>query len=192
MRVWPSGDLVATVEIGCPPDNFFEHRGRSPTSRTPARWLRGSAFLLLIALTIRQGMHRAREERLRADQARAAGTELAELKGRLAQMTEITSLRQEELTRTLNDRLDRVGQTVGTSVAQITEAAAQRQEELARTMNHRLDRPPSTSAQALPKSPKSPQLARRNWPAPSTSGSTAPPSIWARAWRKPAGAPPAI
>ena len=98
------------------------------------------AFLLLIALTIRQGMHRAREERLRADQARAAGTELAELKGRLAQMTEITSLRQEELTRTLNDRLDRVGQTVGASVAQITEAAAQRQEELARTMNDRLDR----------------------------------------------------
>ena len=98
------------------------------------------ALLLLIALTIRQGMHRAREELLRAEQARAAGTELAELKGRLAQMTEITSLRQEELTRTLNDRLDRVGQTVGTSVAQITEAAAQRQEELARTMNDRLDR----------------------------------------------------
>ena len=98
------------------------------------------AFLLLIVLTVRQGTHRARDERLRADQARAAESELAELKGRLAQMTEITSLRQEELTRTLNDRLDRVGQAVGTSVAQITETAAQRQEELARGLNDRLDR----------------------------------------------------
>ena len=98
------------------------------------------AFLLLIALTVRQGMLRAREERFRADQAHAAGTELAELKGRLAQMTEITSLRQEELARTLNGRLDSIGQNLGTNVAQITETAAQRQEELARAVNERLDR----------------------------------------------------
>ncbi len=98
------------------------------------------ALLLLIALTVRQGMLRARDERMRADQARAAETELAELKGRLAQMTEITSLRQEELARTLNGRLDSIGQNLGTSVAQITETAGQRQEELARTLNERLDR----------------------------------------------------
>ncbi len=98
------------------------------------------AFLLLIALTVRQGMLRAREERVRADQARAAETELAELKGRLAQMTEITSFRQEELVRTLNGRLDSIGQNLGASVGQITETAAQRQEELARTLNERLDR----------------------------------------------------
>ncbi|MGO9486339.1 MAG: DNA recombination protein RmuC [Rhodomicrobium sp.] len=98
------------------------------------------ALLLLIVLTIRQGMLRAREERLRADQARAAEFELAELKGRLAQMTEITSLRQEEFTRTLNDRLDHATQHFGASVTQITEITALRQEELARSLNERLDR----------------------------------------------------
>jgi DNA recombination protein RmuC len=74
------------------------------------------AFALLILLTIRQGALRAREERLRGDRARAAEAELAELKGRLAQMTEITALRQEELARTLNERLDRVGQQLGLSM----------------------------------------------------------------------------
>ncbi|MGO9543335.1 MAG: DNA recombination protein RmuC [Rhodomicrobium sp.] len=98
------------------------------------------AFLLLIILTIRQGALRAREERTRGDQARAAEAELTELKGRLAQMTEITALRQEELARTLNGGLDRVGQNLGASVAQLTEIAALRQEELARTLNDRLDR----------------------------------------------------
>jgi DNA recombination protein RmuC len=74
------------------------------------------ALALLILLTIRQGALRAREERLRGDRARAADAELAELKGRLAQMTEITALRQEELARTLNERLDRVGQQLGVSM----------------------------------------------------------------------------
>ncbi|MBI4724919.1 MAG: DNA recombination protein RmuC [Rhodomicrobium sp.] len=74
------------------------------------------AFVLLIVLTIRQGALRAREEQLRAGQAHAAEAELAELKGRLAQMTEITALRQEELSRSLNERLDRVGQHLGTSM----------------------------------------------------------------------------
>jgi DNA recombination protein RmuC len=74
------------------------------------------AFILLILLTIRQGALLAREERLRADRARAAEAELAELKGRLAQMTEITSLRQEELARSLNERLDRMGQQLGLSM----------------------------------------------------------------------------
>ncbi|MFY9639464.1 MAG: DNA recombination protein RmuC [Rhodomicrobium sp.] len=98
------------------------------------------AFLVLIALTIRQGALRAREARLREDLAHAAESELTELKGRLAQMTEITALRQEELTRTLNDRLDHAAQHLGSSVAQITELTALRQEELARTLNERLDR----------------------------------------------------
>jgi DNA recombination protein RmuC len=74
------------------------------------------AFTLLILLAVRQGALRAREERLRGDRAKAAEAELAELKGRLAQMTEITALRQEELARTLNERLDRVGQQLGTSM----------------------------------------------------------------------------
>src|SRR5262249_17773525 len=74
------------------------------------------ALILLILLTIRQGALRAREERLRSERARTAEAELAELKGRLAQMTEITSLRQEELARTVNERLDRVGQQLGGSM----------------------------------------------------------------------------
>jgi DNA recombination protein RmuC len=74
------------------------------------------AFTLLILLTIRQGALRAREERLGSERAKAAEAELLELKGRLAQMTEVTALRQEELARTLNDRLDRVGQQLGVSM----------------------------------------------------------------------------
>jgi DNA recombination protein RmuC len=74
------------------------------------------AFIVLILLTVRQGVLRAKEERLRGDRAKAAEAELAELKGRLAQMTEITALRQEELARSLNERLDRVGQQLGLSM----------------------------------------------------------------------------
>jgi DNA recombination protein RmuC len=74
------------------------------------------AFILLILLTVRQGALRAREERQRSERAKAAEAELLELKGRLAQMTEITALRQEELARTLNERLDRVGQQLGVSM----------------------------------------------------------------------------
>ena len=98
------------------------------------------AFIVLIALTARQGRLRAREERLRQEHARAAGAELIELKGRLAQMTEMASLRQEELARTVHDRLDRISQHLGTSVTQIADIVAARQEELARTLNERLDR----------------------------------------------------
>ncbi len=132
---------------------------------TALAWLRGDplmalaifaafaviAFGLLIILTIRQGALLRREERLRAERARVAETELAELRGRLSQMTEVTALRQEELTRSVNDRLDRVSQHLGTSVeetgrrtsdwlAQMNEMTALRQEELARTVNDRLDR----------------------------------------------------
>ncbi len=74
------------------------------------------ALVLLILLILRQGGLRAAEERLRAAQTRTAEAELSELKGRLAQMAELTALRQEELARTLNERLDRVGQQLGTSV----------------------------------------------------------------------------
>jgi DNA recombination protein RmuC len=74
------------------------------------------AFTFLIALTIRQGALLAREERLRSDRARESDGELAELKGRLSQMSEMTALRQEELARSVNERLDRVGQHLGMSV----------------------------------------------------------------------------
>jgi DNA recombination protein RmuC len=132
---------------------------------TAIAWLRGDplaalaifagfaalAFTVLIGLAIRHGALLAREERIRAERARASEAELAELRGRLSQMTEINALRQEELTRTVNDRLDRVSQHLGASVeengrrasdwlVQLTEITASRQEELARAVNERLDR----------------------------------------------------
>jgi DNA recombination protein RmuC len=74
------------------------------------------AFILLILLTVRQSALLVREERRGGERAKAAEAELLELKGRLAQMTEITALRQEELARTLNERLDRVGLQLGLSM----------------------------------------------------------------------------
>jgi DNA recombination protein RmuC len=75
-----------------------------------------AAFVLLIILTVRQGAFRAQAGRLRASQERASEAGLAELKGRLSQFTEITSLRQEELARSLNERLDRFSEHLGSSV----------------------------------------------------------------------------
>src|SRR5437016_5852544 len=70
----------------------------------------------LCVLIVRQGAVRQEQEQQRLNQAQKAEAELVELKGRLAQMTETTAARQAELTRALNERLDRVGQLLGTSV----------------------------------------------------------------------------
>ncbi len=66
------------------------------------------AFALLIILTIRNGAVLSRERRSRADEARAQEMQLAELRGRLSQIGDITALRQQELARAVNERLDRV------------------------------------------------------------------------------------
>ncbi len=77
--------------------------------------------------------------------------ELAELRGRVSQMGETGALRQEELSRAVNGRLDRVSQHLGASIeetgrrtsdwlTQMMEIAAARQGELARAVDERLDR----------------------------------------------------
>jgi DNA recombination protein RmuC len=83
------------------------------------------AFLALIAIVVRQGVIRARESDAAGERARTAETELIELKGRLAQMTEMSALRQEELVRSLNERLDRVGQNLGGSLDENGRRAAE-------------------------------------------------------------------
>jgi DNA recombination protein RmuC len=109
------------------------------------------AFLTLIALSIRHGAVLTREKQARADNARASETELAELRGRISQMAETGALRQEELSRAVNERLDRVSQHLGASIeetgrrtsdwlTQMMEIAATRQGELARAFDERLDR----------------------------------------------------
>jgi DNA recombination protein RmuC len=133
--------------------------------QTALAWLRGDplmalalfggvallAFLTLIILTIRHGALLSREEQARAESARASESELAELRGRVSQMAENTALRQEELSRAVNERLDRVSQHLGASIeetgrrssdwlTQMMEIAAARQGELARAMDERLDR----------------------------------------------------
>lgn len=81
--------------------------------------LGGFAFLalaLLFFVVLRQSGSRAREEELRAAKARVVEAELAELKGRMAQMAEFSAARQAELARSLNERLDRISQHLGNSV----------------------------------------------------------------------------
>ncbi len=98
-------------------DITFAQIGINPASLLLA--LAGGVALVLCALVVlilKQGAAHKREEAQRALQARAAEAELTELKGRMAQMTEITSLRQAELASSLNERLDRVSQLLGSSM----------------------------------------------------------------------------
>ena len=98
-------------------DITFAQIGINPASILLA--LAGGVALVLCALVVlilKQSAAHKREEAQRAAQARAAEAELVELKGRMAQMTEITSLRQAELASSLNERLDRVSQLLGSSM----------------------------------------------------------------------------
>ncbi len=74
------------------------------------------AALLLLAMLIlmwRGGAARAREATERREEARAFEGEIAEMKGRLASMAEMSITRQSELGRSINERLDRVSQHLG-------------------------------------------------------------------------------
>lgn len=76
------------------------------------------ALLVLIGAMLRQGAARARMESLQAEQARAAEAEMAELKGRIAALAEHSASRQSELARQLHERLDRVGELLGSNLAE--------------------------------------------------------------------------
>jgi DNA recombination protein RmuC len=78
------------------------------------------SLLILILVVWRSGARRARAEAAQLDAARAFETEIAELKGRLAAMAELSVTRQSELSRTINERLDRMGHHLGTNLQETT------------------------------------------------------------------------
>jgi DNA recombination protein RmuC len=92
------------------------------------------ALLFLLVLALRQGALRARVEDQRSAKVQASAAELAELKGRLTQLTEIMAMRQEELTQTVNNQFDRVGEQLG---SKLETTGRQTSDNLAR-LNERL------------------------------------------------------
>ncbi|MGF1622294.1 MAG: DNA recombination protein RmuC [Rhodomicrobiaceae bacterium] len=99
--------------------------------------LSGLALVILLALVIviwRNGRHRAHEATQAQADARLVEMEIAALKGQLHTISELAGASQAELTRALNDRLDRVGQSVGTN---LEETARRTSEHLSR-LNERL------------------------------------------------------
>ena len=85
--------------------------------------LGGVLVLALLALVVaiwRGGSRRAQAEAAQLETARLFETEVAELKGRLQVMAEMSVSRQAELGRTINERLDRIGQNLGTNLEETT------------------------------------------------------------------------
>lgn len=74
------------------------------------------ALLVVMVTMLRQSAARARDEEMRSAQSRLVEAEIAEVKGRLAAMAELEVTRQAELSRSVNDRLDRVSQFLGTNL----------------------------------------------------------------------------
>ncbi len=99
--------------------------------------LSGIALIILLALVIvtwRNGRSRAHEATQAQADARLVEMELAALKGQLHTISELAGASQAELTRTLNERLDRVGQSVGSN---LEETARRTSDHLSR-LNERL------------------------------------------------------
>jgi DNA recombination protein RmuC len=78
------------------------------------------ALIALIVVIWRSGSRRAQAEAAQLDASRIFETEVAELKGRLQTMAELSVTRQSELSRTINERLDRIGQNLGTNIEETT------------------------------------------------------------------------
>ena len=98
----------------------------------------GLIIVLLIALLItilRQNNFRALESRDQAMRAYAFEAEMAELKGRLQTLAEITVTRQSEVSRALHERLDglthRLGHDMQETTKKTTDSLTQLQERLA-------------------------------------------------------------
>ncbi|MEJ2228829.1 MAG: DNA recombination protein RmuC [Alphaproteobacteria bacterium] len=88
----------------------------------------------LIALLWRQSQEHQRETSQQENAARVFETEVAELKGRLQAMAEVASTRQTELSNTINERLDRVTQSLGVNM----EETSRRTTENLAKLNERL------------------------------------------------------
>jgi DNA recombination protein RmuC len=82
------------------------------------------ALIVLAALIWRNGIQRSRiaqaQEAAQQAVARAFENEVAELKGRLQTMAELSVTRQSELSRTIHERLDRIGHNLGTNIEETT------------------------------------------------------------------------
>ena len=99
--------------------------------------LGGIALIVLLALVIiiwRNGRNRAIEASQAQTDARLVEMEIAALKGQLHTISELAGASQAELTRALNERLDRVGQSVGSN---LEETARRTSDHLSR-LNERL------------------------------------------------------
>jgi DNA recombination protein RmuC len=78
------------------------------------------ALIALIVVIWRSGSRRALAEAAQLDASRIFETEVAELKGRLQTMAELSVTRQSELSRTINERLDRIGHNLGSNIEETT------------------------------------------------------------------------
>ncbi len=97
----------------------------------------GLALIGLIALVViiwRNGQDRGREALQRQAEQRLFEVEVAELKGRLLSMAELTGQGQAELGRAIHERLDRVSQNLGLNLEETTRKTS---ENLSR-LNERL------------------------------------------------------
>ncbi len=92
--------------------------------------LAGLAALALVSLAIALIVHMRRRRR----EAQAQATELAELKGRLQTFAEISTARQGDIARAVNERLDRMTHRVGTD---LNETARKTSDSIAK-LNERL------------------------------------------------------
>ncbi len=92
------------------------------------------ALVALVVLLWSNGKDRAREATERQAQARQVEMELATLQGQLKLVSELAGSNQAELSRSLNERLDRVSQSVGTNLEQ----TARRTTEHLTQLNERL------------------------------------------------------
>jgi len=91
-------------------------------------------LLVLLVMAIVYTGRRGKEAVARAFESEALKAELAELKGRMQTVAEISVTRQSELGRSLNERLDRVGHRLGQN---LEESRRKTSENLAR-LNERL------------------------------------------------------
>src|SRR5262245_42025928 len=78
------------------------------------------ALIVLVILVAAGGARRARAEAAQRDAARLVEAEVTELKGRLQAMAELSVTRQAEMSRTIHERLDRIGQNLGTNLEETT------------------------------------------------------------------------
>ncbi len=93
-----------------------------------------AALFALVFMLWSNARDRAREAAARQNEARLVEMELATLQGQLKMISELANSNQAELSRTLNERLDRVTQSVGVNLEQ----TAQRTTEHLSRLNERL------------------------------------------------------